>query len=288
MTAPAAPGAAFSVVVPAHDEERVLGRCLRSFVPDLRPGEAEVVVVANGCTDRTAEVARSFPGVVVVEVAAASKPGALDAGDAAVAAFPRVYLDADVTVSVAAIRAVVAALGEPGVHAAAPRARFDLAGRPAAVRSFYRAYQRMPYLSEALVGTGFYALSAEGRARFGRFPALTADDLFVQRLFDRSERVVLADREFVVQAPRTLRALLAVRTRVAFGNAELAASDPADAAVGASTGGSVASLVRMARADVRRVPDVAVYVGVTAAARARAARRRGRATRVWDRDDSSR
>ena len=61
------------------------------------PGELDVVVVCNGCTDQTAELARSCGYQVrVVELASASKPAALRIGDAAALAFPRLYLDADV------------------------------------------------------------------------------------------------------------------------------------------------------------------------------------------------
>ncbi|MEV5752240.1 glycosyltransferase [Actinoallomurus sp. NPDC052308] len=51
------------VVVPAHDEERLLPACLRAL------GDATVVVVADACTDRTAAVARGH-GAMVVEVEA--------------------------------------------------------------------------------------------------------------------------------------------------------------------------------------------------------------------------
>jgi glycosyltransferase involved in cell wall biosynthesis len=51
------------VVVPAHDEQRLLPACLAAL------GRAPVVVVADACTDRTAEVARRY-GARVVEIAA--------------------------------------------------------------------------------------------------------------------------------------------------------------------------------------------------------------------------
>ena len=43
-----------SVVIPAHDEEAVIERCLGTLLADARAGEVEVVVVCNGCTDDTA------------------------------------------------------------------------------------------------------------------------------------------------------------------------------------------------------------------------------------------
>ena len=56
-----------SVVIPAHDEEAVVGRCLAALLDGARPGELDVVVVCNGCTDATADIARGFGrGVRVV------------------------------------------------------------------------------------------------------------------------------------------------------------------------------------------------------------------------------
>jgi glycosyltransferase involved in cell wall biosynthesis len=275
--------AAFSVVIPAHNEERVIGRCLNAFVPGLAAGEAEVVVVPNGCTDRTAEIAAAYPGVTVVDLPVGSKPAALNAGDEAATALPRVYLDADIVISPATLRALVAALREGRPRVAAPSVRFALDGRPWAVRAFYAAYQRLPYVSEGLTGLGVFALSAEGRARFGRFPDVTADDLFVQRLFGADERVVLHNASFAVEVPRTLRALIAVRTRTAFGSAELAKTQGNEFA--ASTKETVWALLRMTARAPHLLPAAVVYVAVTVAARLRARRAR---PNVWQRDATTR
>lgn len=284
MTAGRAGGPAFTVVVPAHEEETVVGRCL-AFVAGLEPGEAEVVVVANGCTDRTAEVARAVPGVRVVELAQGSKRLALDAGDAALAGgpgLPRIYLDADVVVGPEALRATAAALVGAAPRAAAPAVRFRLDGRPPLVRAFYAAYARTPYVTDGLVGLGLYGVSAAGRARWGRFPDVTSDDLFVQRTFREHERVVVTGHRFDVEVPRTLASLLAVRTRTAQGNAELASAGREEDA--ASTGVTVRALVRDVRRHPWHLPSAAVYVGVVLAARHRARRRPA----TWHRDASTR
>jgi cellulose synthase/poly-beta-1,6-N-acetylglucosamine synthase-like glycosyltransferase len=49
----------FAVLVPAHDEELVIGRLLRSLSAVDYPN-FDVCVVADNCTDRTAEIARGF------------------------------------------------------------------------------------------------------------------------------------------------------------------------------------------------------------------------------------
>jgi len=58
-----------SVVIPAYNEEKYLGRCLRSLREQHYPASCyEVVVVDNGSTDATAEIARSFGARVVWEL----------------------------------------------------------------------------------------------------------------------------------------------------------------------------------------------------------------------------
>ena len=58
-----------SFVVPAYNEENYLGACLESILAQTRGREHlfEIVVVNNASTDRTREVASSYPGVTVVD-----------------------------------------------------------------------------------------------------------------------------------------------------------------------------------------------------------------------------
>ena len=69
---------ALSVIIPAHNEEKVLARCLDALLADSEAGELEILVAANGCTDRTVEIARSYGDRVgVIEIPEASKHAAL-------------------------------------------------------------------------------------------------------------------------------------------------------------------------------------------------------------------
>ncbi len=68
-----------TVIVPARNEEDILGACLRSLVSQseeiFRLGKDwELIVVDDRSTDRTAEIARGLAGVTVME-AAALEPG---------------------------------------------------------------------------------------------------------------------------------------------------------------------------------------------------------------------
>ncbi len=58
-----------SFVIPAYNEEAMLGSCLESVMREIqtRADACEVIVVNNASTDRTREVALSFSGVSVVD-----------------------------------------------------------------------------------------------------------------------------------------------------------------------------------------------------------------------------
>ena len=143
-----------SVVIPAHNEAAVIGRLLSGIRAGARPDEFEIVVVPNGCTDDTAGVAASFGGVRVAATGTASKAAALRLGDEHAVGFPRIYVDADVEVGAADLRALAAAVSEPGVYAAAPERVCALDGRPWTVRWYYEFWQRLPGPRAGLFGRG--------------------------------------------------------------------------------------------------------------------------------------
>jgi glycosyltransferase involved in cell wall biosynthesis len=57
-----------SVVIPAYNEEKFIGPCLKAVIKEAAFSgcDAEIVVVNNASTDRTAAVAACFPGVKVI------------------------------------------------------------------------------------------------------------------------------------------------------------------------------------------------------------------------------
>ena len=56
-----------SVVIPAHNEEKYVARCIRSIknAADVFGGIVEIIVVCNRCTDKTAEIAESLGARVI-------------------------------------------------------------------------------------------------------------------------------------------------------------------------------------------------------------------------------
>lgn len=276
-----------SVIIPAHNESAVIGRSLGALLEGARAGEMEVIVVCNGCGDDTAERARrAGEGVRVIETPVASKTHALNLGDAAASGFPRFYADADVLLTADAVRCIARRLEEGPALAAAPSIRLNLDGASWAVRAFYDVDSRLPSHREGIGGSGVYALTAAGRARFQRFPAITADDAFVRRQFTPAERVTVAEASSLVSPPRTLWGLVKIKSRSHLGNYEMAAGYPE---LSKNTGeGNGRALLRLALRP-GMWPRLAVYALVKSLARLRAYRKHRAGVRgPWERDDTSR
>ena len=274
-----------SIVIPAHNEESVIGKCLKALLKNAHQGELEVVVVANGCNDGTAKVARSIEGVRVLETSRPSKIGALNLGDRTASVFPRIYLDADVEMGIHSVRELVDLFQQSKMLAGAPRICWDLTHSNCWVRAFYRIWRRQPYFSQGHIGSGVYAVSREGHHRLNQFPELTADDEFVRRLFSASERGTTATSTFKVTAPRTLSGLISIKTRSRRGNLELDKKHRPKA-----VGGRSKTLWFMLGIAIRPAlwPSALVYAVVVLRTSIRARASLADATSVWERDLSSR
>lgn len=211
-----------SIVVPAHNESSVIARNLNAWVSHADPGELEIIVVCNGCTDNTSEVARRFgPAVRVIESDVASKTHALNLGDKSARGFPRIYADADIILTVDAIRALVHRLDQGDVFVVAPTADVNLTNCSWPVRRYFEIRAQLPSAKEGIGGSGVYCLSESGRKRFSQFPDVIADDTFVRLQFKPHERATLATVKSTVFPACRIRQLIAVRTRAYAGTFQL-------------------------------------------------------------------
>jgi glycosyl transferase family 2 len=273
-----------SVVIPAHNESQVVEDTLRTLLDGVPPETFDVVVVCNGCTDDTADRARSVPGVRVLEIAEPSKARAVEVGNRATTAYPRVHLDADVAIAGADVLRLVEPIRSGEALATAPRRVVPMTGCSWTVRAYYRVWQSLPEVRAGLFGRGVVAVSAAGQARVDLRAGAMNDDLAMSEAFLPTERRVVSGASVVVHPPRTTADLLNRRTRIATGN-----SQAVELGVRRTTSTSVATLAQMAVRDPRiglRVP-VFVAVGLLARRRSRRAVRSGDYT-TWLRDESSR
>ena len=265
-----------TIIIPCHNEERVIGATLDSLASVIAAG-TEAIVVCNGCTDGSAAEAGARAGVRVLEIMQASKTAAINAGNAAASFWPRLYLDADIKVGEETVRAVFEAL-DTGSLAVRPPVDYDLNGAALLVRSYYRARRHLPGAGTALWGAGAYALSAEAGQQLGTLPPVVADDLYVERFFPAAEKSVLDCPPVLVRLPRDVPSLLAVLRRTYRGNAE-------QGALNSTALNSAAGIFGSVRGP-RSAFDAVVYTAFTLAGRRLAAASHPGTT--WERDESTR
>jgi len=210
-----------AVIVPAHNEEVVITRTLTTLLRSAEPGEFEVFVVCNGCHDRTAERVRAdFADVNVIELTEASKTAAINAGIQASNAPKVMLLDADIELSTDNARALINALDAPGIEAAIGHMSIDDSGSSWLVRSFYRVWAQHPYLKNGKFAAAI-AISKSALDRIAELPSVVADDTYLQRMIPADRVAVVETVHFLARVPKSLRALIRVRSRIHRGNREL-------------------------------------------------------------------
>jgi glycosyltransferase involved in cell wall biosynthesis len=274
-----------SVVIPAHNESRGIRRLLEGLLLDAEPGEFDIVVVPNGCTDDTAEVATSYRDVRAVEWPIPSKSAALRVGNEHAKSFPRLFVDADVELTTGDVRALAAALEQPGVLAVAPQRVMAHTGGAWPVRWYYDVWSELPTVRSGLYGRGVIGVSEEGYERVAALPDVMGDDLAASVAFTEAERRIVSTASVVVHAPRTMGDLIRRRVRSQTVVTQMATVMPAAAEARTSS----RNLLEILRRRPLLAPKMAVFLAVTLVARSRARQHIQRGDfSTWLRDESSR
>jgi len=131
-------------VIPAHNEEALIGQCLAAVTQQVRQTgcDAEIVVVNNASSDRTKEIAEGFEGVRVVDEPQKGLVHARDRGLAETTGELVANLDADTILPPGWIATVLSEFErDPKLVAlSGPFIYYDLTRRQQAlVRAFYWA-----------------------------------------------------------------------------------------------------------------------------------------------------
>jgi poly-beta-1,6-N-acetyl-D-glucosamine synthase len=194
-------GERVALVIAAFNEERVIAAKIENALSlDHDPGKYQVVVVADGSSDRTAEIARGFQDPRVVCLHEPERRGKSHALNRAVAASDvdvLVLSDANNFYSHNALRALVARLREPGVGGATGAKKIIESRERAASGGdgLYWRYESKIKLAESRLGgtvTADGEIFALRRADFHPIPSsVINDDMYLTfRLVDAGKRVV--------------------------------------------------------------------------------------------------
>ena len=275
-----------SVIIPAHNEAAVIRRTLDSLVEEFPFTDWEVIVVCNGCSDKTAQIVSEYKCVKLIETPTASKIHALNLGDADARGMIRVYVDADVSITPGDLRLLVERLEHSELLAVSPSFKMHLENCSWFVRAYYRVWMMMPFIRQGFMGAGVYALSEQGRSRFENFPDVISDDGFVRGNFSLAECGRVEEAFSEVWAPRTISGLIKIKTRSRLGSYQLL-----------NMFSSMRSEHVKSKSDIFRRfvghpqfwPELIVYILVNLICKARAKRLLKRMdSYLWETEDTSR
>jgi len=193
-----------TVVIPAHNEEAVIGEKLRNTLQsDYPPEKLDVIVVSDGSSDRTVEIARSLGDSRVTVIQLPERHGKPAAVNHAVARAPGEVLclcDANVMFQPDAVRRLVRRLEDPRVGAASADVCLasDQSDFGQGEKAYYRL-ERCVQLGESLIGSmmgvdgGMYVIR---RGLYEPVPDDTIVDDFVisMNVIRQGKRVVYEPR----------------------------------------------------------------------------------------------
>lgn len=190
-----------TVIVPASNEASLIGACLDALLASrfAQPTPWQLIVVANGCKDDTATIARSYAetaqrvgaDLLVLDIEHGNKLNAINVGETHARHDILVYVDADVVVDPLLLDQLAQALVRPQPAYATGTLRIADA-RTWATRTYARFWSRLPFVVDGAPGCGVFAVNRSGRERWGEFPPIISDDTFVRLHFAPSERFNVA------------------------------------------------------------------------------------------------
>ncbi len=138
----------FSVIIPAHNEEKYIGKCLqavKSAAKYVGDAKTEIIVVANRCTDKTVAIAKHYGTKVVINeekcIAAIRNAGVREAKGEII-----VTIDADSLMTKYSLREIKFLLDSGNYVGGGTNPKFDRMSVGIAFSSAYVAMNLIPIM----------------------------------------------------------------------------------------------------------------------------------------------
>ncbi len=212
-----------SFVIPAYNEERYLPACLESILAQtgFLGDQVEIIVVNNASSDRTREVALSYPGVTVVDETRKGLPYARQAGFAASTGELVANVDSDSRLTPGWVKQVLSTFseferkGKDLVALSGPVEYYDLKpSQTVSVHLFYLlafvlyALNRYVLRAGSMVQGGNFVLKASALREIGGFNLsipFYGEDTDIARRLNRVGRVVFTFQLKMYSSARRLK-----------------------------------------------------------------------------------
>lgn len=212
-----------TVIIAAYNEASVIRDTLGSLIGGCESGDYQIIVACNGCHDGTEKIIQQeFRSAICISLKKASKSLAIRHVESLSPGFPRLYLDADITIkSTDAKRLLNIANKHLKPALIVPGSSVTTQNSQRAVQRFYKTWYNTGFVQRLGYGSGAYLLNHAGRKRFNEWPQLISDDGFVRSQFKQSEIFIIDSLKVKVKAPLTTSILIKVKARSKLGNLEL-------------------------------------------------------------------
>lgn len=217
------PSPKISIVVPVRDEALMLPKTVPALLAATKDMDARIVWVCNACQDNSAAViTRIAPHAEIIETEIAGKAHALQTGDEALRdIFPRIYMDADIWITKGSFQALIEPLFLDQADMTASRIICDTTHASAPARAVAEVWQDLPHARQNAF-TGVIAVSSKGRARWGVFPQVLGDDIFMAGQIAPDRKRIVTSVISQTASPHDLRGWVQARRRWHLGEKEIA------------------------------------------------------------------
>jgi len=211
-----------SIVIPAYNEEKYIGATIESVIRYGNGVCKEIIVVDNGSTDRTMEIAASYPNVKVVREDKKGTSLARDRGFREATGDVIGFIDADTRLRRGWTRRVARRFEDPTVACVSgPYWYYDLSTPMASFVIFFNWYIAYPvflFINTFVIG-GNFAIRRSVLEKMNGFDtsiAFHGDDVDTGRRAAEFGRVIPMPSMVVDSSARRFRARGTVRTLVVY------------------------------------------------------------------------
>ena len=203
----------FSVVIPAHNEEKYIGKCLTAIkeaAGKAAPLKVQTIVVANRCTDCTADIAREYGAEVIINsdkfISRIRNAGVNSAKGSIV-----VTIDADSIMTDGSLKEIKEMLESGRFIAGGTRSKFERMSLGIAVSAAYIAINLAPVMkkSKAFLSGGMFWFYKSDFDTIGGFDEtlVSMEDLdFARRLCElgksRGQKYGTLKKSFIITSSR--------------------------------------------------------------------------------------
>lgn len=164
---------ALSLIIPAYNEEKYIGACLESAIKNSGGKFREIIVVDNQSSDRTSEIAKSFPEVRVVKEEKKGVMRARQRGYQEASGNILAYIDADTKVPEGWVENVIDKFkGNSGLAClSGPYIYYDIPRWQKILVKFYWYFLALPlyFVVRYMVVAGNFAIKKDVLDKMGGF-----------------------------------------------------------------------------------------------------------------------